>query len=161
MRKLFSSLNLPKLIKRLDTWLSQNSKLINSVFVGLIGLDFVWKIILVHYFSPDNYFINSGLALSFQPLSTNSLIIILGIVLFVFTLGVVFFRHKIQNSLIPLILIFLLAGWNNYLDRLQFGGVIDYINFFGLFWCNATDIVLTLVTLSLILKSALPETAKV
>jgi len=88
------------------------------------------------------------------PYSTKipELFIAVTTILCVVALG--YFLTKVRHKL-PLAII-IAAGLSNLLDRIIFGGVIDYINFFNISTINPADIAITIsiiILLSLIIRN--------
>lgn len=122
---------------------------------------FICDRILRLYFLKTNYaFINRGVSFgTFDSLNLFFHIFIFA--LFVILLFVYAFMQDIQNdsefyskkhkhlftffrkdSRSYFLFLFILFSFSNLLDRIVYGGVVDYINFFGLFWNNLSDILI-------------------
>ena len=57
-------------------------------------------------------------------------------------------KYNKSVSYLSLTIILILIGLiSNILDRLIYGGVVDYINFFGLNWFNLADVLIVLSTI--------------
>ena len=76
----------------------------------------------------------------FGLMLNNSWAVIISLVILAICLWLVQ-KQKIKSTIVAF---FFAAVISNLLDRVCHGGVIDYINFLGLFWINLADITISL-----------------
>lgn len=111
------------------------NSLLRYIFVLIL---FLFDISLKYYFfSKNNFTINTGISFgAFQ--NSNGFFILLTIILLVLLISYSILKRKVDIG----ILLLLFGGISNLIDRIVYGGVVDYINFFNLFHNNIGDIMI-------------------
>lgn len=98
---------------------------------------------LTAYANPDSYSVNTGIALSM--FAQNGKIALLLSVCALLMIGYVLWRGEfgLNADETRILSVIFIAGAGNAVDRFIWGGIIDYIPFFGLFTFNLSDIVIS------------------
>lgn len=116
------------------------------LLLGLLPLDRVIKHFL---FTRGLYEINTGVSFSlFSDSSVVYLVHILALVILT-SYFLILNRRAKKNVISVFMILIILAGLNNFVDRILYGGVVDYLNFY-FFKNNLSDVVLTISSLYLV-----------
>lgn len=113
------------------------------IFFLIVLVDQLSKLISINVF--NNFILNSGI--SFGIFSGNSFVIM---AIFIALGTIIFISFK---STLNFYTIFLLGGGvSNLIDRIIYGGVVDYINIFNILWVNIADIFINFAVLLIIIN---------
>ena len=125
---------------------SKFGKYLTYILFTLLILDFIFKYLLL-----KNHFevLNKGIAFSLFSTSNLVLLFHLGALALLTT---VYYLLSTKSSWVVnkfYLFLILLAGISNFFDRIAYGGVVDYLNFY-FFKNNLSDIVIFVSTLFLV-----------
>lgn len=108
-----------------------NRYIVRASFPVVIISDQLAKYVHINWL--ESYVLNYGISFGIRLYESNIIMLALLCIIFI----IIFAFRKGFDVFVSL----LLAGAiSNLCDRLYYGAVIDYINFFGIFWINLADI---------------------
>lgn len=134
---------------RVPQFVKYNTR-IAAAGVAAIIIDAIAKRVFAQFCGHEQCVVlNAGVAWSIGAHTVWTAVLVGAALVFVGT-WLLFARSRMAPMVFNSWMLILLAGVSNFIDRLQYGAVIDYMPFFGWFTGNGADIVITFSTAYLV-----------